>query len=194
MPNEKDSLYQDTSKVNKAATQSVSSSLLGRIKTIHETSKHNLLIDVSGSMEDHVYEEGKDRRESTTKRAILEDLLTKLPEGITKFAFSYSVKEFTGTLPFEGAGTRMDNAFRVMKDKGKRELVLITDGMPDNAESALEESKGLKIDIIYIGPQPQPDFLSKLAGMTGGTFTNINLIKAGATKELENKIQLLLNA
>lgn len=190
----KDKVLFDQTKVNKATTSAVGSSLLGRIKQINETAKHNLLIDVSGSMEEEVYEEGKSRYEHTTKRAILEDLLKKLPEGITKFAFSQNVVEFKGDLPFEGQGTRMANAFMEMKSRGKREIVLITDGMPDNKQTALQESKGLKIDIIYIGPQPQPDFLAKLAGRTGGSFTNINLIKAGATKELENKVQLLLGA
>lgn len=190
----KEELLYDQSKINKATTQAVGSSLLGRIKQINETAKHNLLIDVSGSMEEAVYEEGKSRHEYTTKRAILENLLTKIPDGITKFAFSHKVVEFKGDLPFEGQGTRMDFAFEEMKAKGKKEIVLITDGMPDDEQSALQASKGLKIDIIYIGPQPQPDFLAKLAGRTGGSFTNINLVKAGATKELESKITLLLNA
>ncbi len=186
-------LLHDQTKINKAAT-SVASSLLGRIKKIHEAAGHTLLIDVSGSMEDEVYEEGKSRNESTTKRAILEDLLTRIPEGITKFAFSENVIEFTGELPFEGNGTKMSKAFRHMKDKGKKEIVLVTDGMPDNAYTALQESKGLKIDIIYIGPQPRPDFLEQLANQTSGSFTNINLIQKGATKQLESKIQLLLGS
>ena len=194
MTQDKDKVLYDHTKVNKAASQAISSSLLGRIKQINETAKHNLLIDVSGSMEDEVHEEGKSYRERTTKRAILENLLTKLPEGITKFAFSHKVVEFTGALPFEGQGTRMDYAFEEMKNRGKKEIVLITDGMPDDAHSALEASKGLKINIIYIGPQPRPEFLEQLARKTSGSFTNINLVKAGATKELESKITLLLNA
>lgn len=189
-----DKLYKDNSKLNKATTNSVSSSLLGRIKHMNETSKHNLLIDVSGSMEESVHEEGKSRFETTTKRAILEDLLKKIPEDVTKFAFSQNVVEFKGELPFEGGGTRMGYAFEEVKAKGKKEIVLITDGVPDSEEHALQASAGLKIDIIYIGPQPQPTFLSKLANRTGGSFTNINLVKAGATKELENKVQLFLNA
>lgn len=189
-----DQLLFDAAKLKKAQTSAISSSLLGRIKKIQESSKHNLLIDVSGSMEDEVYEDGKSRRESVTKRSILEDLLTKIPDEVTKFAFSHTVQEFTGPLPFEGQGTRMAEAFYEMKARGKKEIVLITDGMPDNATAALHESKGLKIDIIYIGPQPRPAFLEELARKTSGSFTNINLIQKGATKELENKVQLLLGA
>jgi hypothetical protein len=189
-----DKLYHDQTKVNQSAGNRITSSLLNRIKDFNEAAKHNLLIDVSGSMEDMVHEEGKSRNEAVSKRQILENLLTKIPDGITKFAFSYTVKEFKGPLPFEGSGTDMTTAFNRMKELGKTEIVLITDGLPDHAPSALQASKGLKIDIIYIGPQPRPKFLEELAGKTGGSFTNINLIKAGATKELESKITLLLNA
>jgi hypothetical protein len=190
----KEELLNTKSNINKSTTNALGSSLLGRIHAYKAEAKNNLLIDVSGSMEERVYEEGKSRHEYTTKRSILEDLLTKIPEGVTKYAFSYNVVEFSGKLPFEGSGTDMAKAFRVMKQKGKKEIVLITDGMPDSAHTALQESKGLKIDIIYIGPQPRPDFLEQLARATSGSFTNINLIKANATKELESKVQLLLGS
>lgn len=185
-----DQLYQDKTKLNKAAS-SISSSLLDRIKAIKEQKNHTLLIDVSGSMSESVSEDG---RNYTTKYQIMQDLLNKVPVQVKKYAFSDYTEEVTGQLPFPDMGTNLAGAFREMKHQGHNEIVLITDGVPDSERDALNESIGLKIEIIYVGPQPRPPFLETLARKSGGSFTNIDLIQSGATKALENKIQLLLGS
>jgi Mg-chelatase subunit ChlD len=81
-----------------------------------------------------------------------------------------------------------------MKSEGKREIVLITDGQADDPAGALRSAKGLKIDIVYIGPKPAPDLLNDLANASGGSFVDIDLLHKGATLELENKVTLLLGA
>ena len=71
-----------------------------------------------------------------------------------------------------GGGTNMAEAIRLttekLKDKaGFRVMVIVTDGMPDNAQSALEEAREAKnnrIDIITIGTDDADEkFLKELA-------------------------------
>ena len=185
-----DNLFQDKTKLNKS-TSSVATSLLDKIQRMKSQSKHNLLIDISGSMADWVE---SNEGESFSKYQLMLTLLEKIPQNITKYAFDSGIEEITDILPLPRGGTDMSRAFDYVKKKGKKEIVLITDGEPDSEKDALLSAKGLKIDIIYIGQQPQPAFLDKLANATGGSFTNIDLIQAGSVLELENKVQLLLGA
>jgi Mg-chelatase subunit ChlD len=71
--------------------------------------------------------------------------------------------------------TNMAEAIRLATDKlrdkaGFRVMVIVTDGMPDNAQAALEEAREAKnnrIDIITIGTDDaDEEFLKKLASRT----------------------------
>ena len=65
--------------------------------------------------------------------------------------------------------TYLGRAFKQLKKDGHKSIVLITDGEATDPEDALEEAKDLQVEVFYVGPAPQPKFLSKLAKVAGGS-------------------------
>ena len=159
--------------------------LLSKVKAL--SSDKCLLIDVSGSMLDRVNNE-------QTKFSIMQNILNDI-QGYRRFAFDDFCREIKQDelLPRTMGGTRMHLAFEEIKKNNLKHIILVTDGIPDNEELALDAAKGLNIDVIYIGPKPVPDFLKKLTSLNNGVFTNIDLLSAGGIKVLENKIKGFLN-
>lgn len=84
--------------------------------------------------------------------------------------------------------------FPLLREKGIRHVVLVTDGGADRPDEALRAARGLKIDIIYIGPPPRPKFLDDLARQTGGSFDAIQFAQTDGAKLLTGKIKGLLTA
>lgn len=138
-----------------------------------------LLLDVSGSM---------------GGQPILK--LRELAQQLNKFRrFEFS-DDCVELLPHEkirnaDQGTKMGHAFRYIKKHGITHTVIITDGQPDSEHDALTAAVGLKIDILYVGPDPAPPFLEKLAKMSGGKYGEATL---DSLKELENTVRGLLPA
>jgi hypothetical protein len=174
----------------KSLEKKIAGSLLSKIKV--RSSDKILLIDTSGSMGDTV--KMSNDSEWTTRYKVMCGILENL-EGFRRFSFNDSLQELRSDekLPSPAGGTSMHGAFRGVKNKGIKHIILVSDGLPDSKEAALREANGLKIDVVYIGPQPMPEFLQNLAKGSGGTFENIELISKGATSLLENKIKGLLN-
>lgn len=135
-----------------------------------------LLMDISGSMMGGPIER---------LREIAEDF-----KGVRRFTFSDYCKEVPMRDKIGGAdgGTNMAGAFCSIKDAGILHCVLITDGQPNDKKSALHDARGLKIDIIYVGPEPRPKFLDDLAASTGGTTESVSL----QSLAIEGKITKLL--
>lgn len=138
-----------------------------------------LLLDVSGSM-------GEDCGDGREKIEVLKIIAKEFPR-TRQFSFSHRCAETPPDKAF--GGTDMTGAFRFIKTHGIRHCVLITDGIPDNPQTALQEAQGLTIDIIYVGPLPEPVFLSQLAAATGGQYGSTSLSKQ---KEIEHRVQQLL--
>lgn len=138
-----------------------------------------LLLDVSGSMSG-ILPSGK------TKIDALKEVIKDF-SGVRKFSFSDKCEE---VLPTDASGgTNMANAFYIIKRAGLRRCILVTDGLPDSEQAALEAVSGLSVNIIYVGPPPTPQFLRDLALHTKSSFSIENLV---ATKELKSTIQLFL--
>ena len=161
------------------------SDLKTKIANMKKFSKNVLLCDVSGSMNTLV-----DYNDNLRAIDILNNVLESF-QGAQIWEFSNGCNKANGRLTIKDS-TNMTNAFNCMKANNFKEIILLTDGQPDDPVSALKAAKNLKINIIYIGPKPTPKFLRDLANSTGGQFENVELIMAGSTKELENKIRGLL--
>ncbi len=182
-----DFLYKPNDDLTKRKVE-VTKSLKDRLQRFKTSIKHTLLIDLSGSMFD-IMDGGE------SKRNVVENIVRKLPEGVKKFAFSGHVEKIENNqFPDMGGSTRMHEAFQEMHRQGIDEIILLTDGLPDDEARALDAAKGLKIEIIYIGPMPRPDFLERLAHKTNGHFTSVDVLESGAAGELENVIKGLLSA
>ncbi len=140
-----------------------------------------LLLDTSGSM-------------SGDKIAHLKEIVNSLRGNPVIYKFgtiiSKVLRNEIDSLSATGS-TKMHLAFNKLKEDGHTNIVMITDGLPDDKAAALSAALGLDIQILYVGPEPKPAFLDLLANQSGQICTqeNLNLVK-----ELSAKIQLLLDA
>jgi len=70
--------------------------------------------------------------------------------------------------------------------------VLVTDGLPDDEESALREASAIALDIFYVGPAPKPEFLDRLArAAKAGSKAELASLSAGSS--LKRQVNLLLS-
>lgn len=144
-----------------------------------------LLLDVSGSMlngagtgNSRIYE--------------LRQLARRFP-GTRRFIFSFAddCRELAPEedVPDAGGGTQLAEALDYIKAHGILHAALISDGRPDNQAAALRSAAGLRLDIFYVGPPPEPEFLRQLAQATGGSYGTASFTR---TAELESRIKGLL--
>src|SRR5579872_3281205 len=129
-----------------------------------------LLIDTSGSMNDPIGDMAMHKSEHA--QVALDDLLANYPK-IRVFAFgSRCVEILNGKLPWPAGGTDMAGALKSIAHIRPRKTVIISDGMPDNADRAKEAAEKLTgvIDTIYCGPDGHPaiSFLRSLCRLSGG--------------------------
>ena len=144
-----------------------------------------LLLDTSGSM---CFEIEPGVRRIDALRNIVKDL-----QAVNIYSFSSECQRITrDTIPDPSGSTYMSKAFRLLKENGVKNIILLTDGECDSydAETALEQAKGLNIQIMYIGSGEAPEFLKKLAACSGSFCTIEDLKKP---KELTEKLRLLIS-
>lgn len=155
--------------------------LTSKLKQLDSFRDKTILIDLSGSMSAHVND--------GTKWEIVKNIISDLPPTLRRFVFNDRCIEINaGYLPPPSGSTNMAQAFHVMKFNQITKFLLLTDGLPNSKTDALMAARDLDISIIYIGPDPVPPFLKEL-----GSLASVNMLNAGANKELENKIKGLLS-
>lgn len=154
-----------------------------------------LLLDCSGSMAEYV-EPGRAKIDAL--RDIVGALRTRI--GFTEVCFPSSGRKesIAGDIPDPEGSTPLHEALLTARLRGAKHVVLVSDGMPDNTNSALTEAqqlkdRGVKIDVFYVGPRPHPgeEFLKLLALETGGQFEATSL-SYREQHAIESKIALLL--
>ncbi len=133
-----------------------------------------VLIDQSGSMSDTDAPGGRSRYDAA------EDELARLqqqhPGQVGVVEFSYSIRFCPGGRPSrEGLGTDMTGVLNFARvADGVCQIVLISDGLPNTPEAALQAARRYHhpIHTIYIGPENDFEggrqFLWQLAHSTGG--------------------------
>lgn len=167
----------------------VTNSLMDKIK---QKENKVLLLDISGSMDAHMHESNK------TRWDVLKEVYERL--GCPRaFQFDDTCEEVSREVPLSRprGGTAMDVALLHLKNTCDiKNIVIVTDGQPNNEDAALRAAQGMQIDCIYIGPQPIPDFLNRLTGRTGGKFESIDITSIGEASVglLEGKIKGLLGS
>lgn len=88
--------------------------------------------------------------------------------------------------------TDLAAAFEMVYKCGQHRAVLITDGQPDDADSALTAAQKFDdLEVIYVGPPPPPEFLIQLAALFSHPLHENDL---GEIKEIEHKVVALLEA
>ncbi len=170
-----------------------------KINNRNQYKNMTLLCDVSDSMDGILHDSDSEFDSKSNIRAIdvVNDIVKDF-EGARVFAFASncSLVKQGATLHTSGS-TNMAEAFRYVKNHGVTELILLTDGVPDSHLDALREAKGLKLNIIYIGPAPTPRFLQDLGKDFGNKIESVELLREGATKSkelIEGKIKGFLGA
>jgi hypothetical protein len=142
-----------------------------------------LLLDRTGSMCLHVGDAGK-------MVPAIDELrrLAGMFPGVRKFQYSDKIQELKPgeEIGNPSGGNNEPLAFTTLKTLGIKEVVLITDGHPDDEEASLKAAVGLKISVCYIGPPPPSSFLLRLCKMTGGTYETCSLT---SLKKLESTVK-----
>jgi Mg-chelatase subunit ChlD len=152
-----------------------------------------VIVDTSGSMNDHDSRDGKSRYEVACEE--LARLQAEFPGKIAVLAFSDDVQFCPSGVPiFMGGCTDMAKALEFAKiaDVPSMQFILISDGEPDNDDKTITVAKTYqnKISTIYVGPEERPtgrDFLSRLAQATGGQGITVD-----RAKELKSGIEKLM--
>jgi Mg-chelatase subunit ChlD len=153
-----------------------------------------LLVDMSGSMSATDAPGGLSRYQAAENDVIR---LQHRHEGkVALVCFSSTVMFVPGGKPLRmGGGTDLAKALRYIKvaDDADIKLILISDGLPNNSESALSVAMTFKskISTIYIGPENDMQggraFLKKLADATGGQS-----LKSDSPGLLADKVETLM--
>jgi len=151
-----------------------------------------ILVDTSSSMGQHDSRGGQSRYEVACEE--LKNLQASLPGKLALLSFSDDVIFCPNGIPFN-YGSMTDLAkvlkFAKMGDVTGMRFIVISDGEPNDEDSALAVAKTYKnrISTIYVGPEGGggQDFLKRLAKASGGE--NITDFKV---KELSNSVQHLL--
>lgn len=151
-----------------------------------------ILVDTSGSMCACDSRGNRSRYEVACDE--LKNLQAQLPGKLALLSFSDDVIFCPSGVPFnyEG-GTDLTRALKFAKvaDVQGMRFIVISDGQPDNGDTALAVARTYKakIDTIYVGPEggEGQDFLKRLARASGGQG-----VTAAQVRQLADNVQRLL--
>jgi len=136
-----------------------------------------LICDVSGSMSEH--DAPGHRRRIDALRDVVLQLRRDYPQ-IRLLAFA-SRPAWVVALPEPGGGTALHLALDFARPAVKTESVvcLISDGLPDSTDAALEAARRFpaRLNVFYVGPEGGlgQRFLQELAAASGGQFRTCRL-------------------
>jgi len=153
-----------------------------------------IIVDTSSSMGQHDSRGGNSRYEVACEE--LKNLQASLPGKLALLSFSDDVIFCPNGIPFNYEGmTDLSKAlkFAKMGDVSGMRFIVISDGEPNDEQSALDVAKTYKarIDTIYVGPEngDGQKFLQRLAKVSGGQG-----VTSAQVKELESTVKHLLTA
>ena len=142
-----------------------------------------LLVDVSGSMAAEIepvkqypgepHRQGK--RCIDALREVVNDLKSQSNEPIPMIAFGLSDMSsvnFVHDIPEPGGGTPLAAALDLAREYGANRVVVISDGIPDDQNAAMEAARRFagRIDVVFVGVPGDHGsiFLDELARKSGG--------------------------
>jgi Mg-chelatase subunit ChlD len=156
------------------------------------TRRSLLLVDVSGSMGERI-QSGERKIDALRKVVATLQETTRFPLAAFGTHTAGQV-EVVDVVPEPQGGTPLDLAIDFANAQGATQLVVVTDGEPNDEQAAFSSARrfGGRIDVFYIGNANTRGsrFAAELAAMTGGTCGLTDL--GGAPKVLAGKIMLAL--
>lgn len=174
--------------------QSVAIKSLDDLVRVREAENPFLLVDVSGSMSERM-RNGKTKIEAL--RQVVSDATRSQRATLIAFGGRDGGAYVVNSVPQAGGGTPLAEAIDLARTKEAGRCVVISDGMPDSQNAAMDAARafGGQIDVVYVG-DPSDDsiyggsaFLKRLAESTGGSEFNGDLSKP---LELAGKVAGLL--
>jgi len=148
------------------------------------------VVDVSGSMAVHDARDGQSRYDVALQE--LATLQRRNPGEVAVLAFSSKVEFIPGGVPpLFGKGTDLAGALRFAKmaDAPGLRFVVISDGQPNDEQTALAAARAIKarIDVVYVGPEggAGSQFLAQLANTGRGQVAKVSI------NELSNTVERL---
>jgi CBS domain-containing protein len=134
-----------------------------------------LLVDCSGSMGARLSGTGQTRIEAL--RGIAKQVLSARKAPVMQFGAMDPntgawIGFVDGDIPDANGGTPLAEAIEFARRNGAGRLVVISDGVPDDRDLALEAARqfGGRIDVVFVGDPGEAGsvFLDRLAQLTGG--------------------------
>jgi hypothetical protein len=151
-----------------------------------------VMIDISLSMSERDCGEGT-RYDAAL--AELKKLQRQIPGKVGVIQWSNLARFVPGGVPdFPTGSTDLEACLKFVKpaDNTGIRLILISDGEPDNQESALAVAQTFKskIDTVYVGPANGygADFLKRLAALTGGQAVTQSVSEIGQLSQTVKKL------
>jgi len=147
-----------------------------------------LLLDVSGSMSEPV---GGKRKIDHLREAV------NAYPNLKKVSFSEHI--YDGSIPEPQTTTDMAGGFHYLQSLQPKEVILISDGLPNDPQTAINKAKvlGCPVNIIYIGPGGDEGeaFMKRLAAETGGQqVTADTRLYQDFGRQLSTSVRLMLPA
>ncbi len=180
-----DLVRRDTLVTTPSPTLSVGSlaSLVQRKKSARSTF---LLLDCSGSMAEPAGDGGRFAG-GTSKIAALRGIVQGLKaDGVVAPMVGFGLDDyknggvgFVESVPKAFGATPLAYAIDFASAHDAGHLVIISDGLPDSPQDALDAARRFAgpIDVFYVGPRPSPGetFLQNLARVSGGQCQSLTL-------------------
>lgn len=155
------------------------------------TQRSLLLVDFSISMARHT---ARRQRKIDALRTVVAQLLEERPLPVAGFGRWVGLIE--ADIPEPQGGTPMAEAIDFGAAQGANHLIVVTDGEPDNADTAYAAAArfGGPIDVFYIagGGALGASFAEQLAHRTGGTYSAVDL--GAPAKQLAGGVRKLLTS
>jgi Mg-chelatase subunit ChlD len=131
-----------------------------------------LLLDCSGSMADHLT---NGQRRIDGLRDAVRGIQSEKELKMVQFGVGFE-PSFISSVPNPSGGTPLHSAISFAKNNGAGRAIVISDGIPDNRQWALDaaDTFGGRIDVVFVGNPGEAGeaFLKDLAARTGGeSFT-----------------------
>lgn len=161
-----------------------------KTETVIET-RPVLLLDISGSMNECI---GKKRKIDMLREAVMQNT------GVRQFVFSDDIHEVGYVPETAEGGTDLSRSFGYLKTENiinkNTRLVLVSDGLPDDSDDAIQTALQLEIpvNVLYIGPGNDKGerFMKNLATITKGTELTVSTLNIDFQKKLTQGISALL--
>lgn len=189
--------------------RTLSTSLKDMQEQKRNAKKVYLLVDVSGSMNQGVGQTAPSVFGAPIGSKTRINVLREVVDGMRKEGLECPIVAFggdrypfarhvtNGQIPEPSGGTPMAEGINFCGKDGCTHLVVVSDGVPNDPEAAIEAAIAFNapIDVVYIGPDGDTgaDFMRRLAAAAKGkvSVTVADLRKTGS-KELGTKMRGLL--